>query len=116
MRRPVGVKWVLGFCWSRLFLCRVAAVAMLPSALELYLTRFIQHAVPTVAISQIQSDGQFLLRNIPALRCCSGANAARRNLWSGKPDDSWVGVVRQHFIFQDVELLYHTISPGAFSN
>src|SRR5271156_6773312 len=74
MRRPVGVKWVLGFCWSRLFLCRVAAVAMLPSALELYLTRFIQHAVPTVAISQIQSDGQFLLRNIPALRCCSGAN------------------------------------------
>src|SRR5271169_7158366 len=44
------------------------------SLLELYLTRFIQHAVPTVAISQIQSDGQFLLRNIPALRYCYGAN------------------------------------------
>src|SRR5271156_4077343 len=44
------------------------------SLLELYLTRFIQHAVPTVAISQIQSDGQFLLRNIPALRCRYGAN------------------------------------------
>ena len=39
---------------------------------QLYLARFIQHAVPTVAISQIQSDGQFLLHGkIPALlyRC-----------------------------------------------
>src|SRR5258708_2248121 len=44
------------------------------SLLQLYLASFIQHAIPTVAISQIQSDGQFLLRNIPALRCCSGAN------------------------------------------
>ena len=44
------------------------------SLLELYLTHFIQHAVLTVAISQIQSDGQFLRRNIPALRCCSGAS------------------------------------------
>ncbi len=35
--------------------------------LHLYLPRFIQHAVPTVAISQIQPDRQFLLRNIPAL-------------------------------------------------
>jgi hypothetical protein len=44
------------------------------SLLPLYLPGFIHHAVPTVAISQIQSNGQFLLRNIPALRCCSGAN------------------------------------------
>src|SRR5205814_7001679 len=35
---------------------------------------FIQHTVPAVAIAQIQSDGQFLLRNIPALRCRSDAN------------------------------------------
>src|SRR5260370_40859117 len=34
----------------------------------------IQHAVATVAISQIQSDGQSLLRNIPALLRCRGAN------------------------------------------
>ena len=34
--------------------------------LQLYLARFIQHAIPTVAISQIQSDGKFLPRNIPA--------------------------------------------------
>src|ERR1035438_9928544 len=44
------------------------------SLLQLYLACFIHHAVPAVAISQIQSNGQFLLRNIPALRCCSGAN------------------------------------------
>src|ERR1700676_4781462 len=44
------------------------------SLLQLYLACFVQHAVPAVAISQIQSNGQFLLRNIPALRCCSGAN------------------------------------------
>ena len=31
------------------------------------LPAFIHHAVPAVAISQIQSDGQFRLRNIPAL-------------------------------------------------
>src|SRR5207248_10494152 len=35
---------------------------------------FIHHAVPTVAISQIQSNGQFLLGNIPALFGCRGAN------------------------------------------
>src|SRR5215831_20162514 len=36
-----------------------------------YLPRFIQHAVPAVAISKIQTDGQCGLRNIPALlrRC-----------------------------------------------
>ena len=34
--------------------------ALLPS--------FIHHAVPTVAIAEIQSDGQFLLQNILALR------------------------------------------------
>src|SRR5215469_15431048 len=33
-----------------------------------------QHAVPLVAITQIQSDGQFLPRNIPALLCHCGAN------------------------------------------
>src|SRR6202790_3388536 len=38
------------------------------------LAGFIHHAVPAVAISQIQSDGQLRLKNIPALRCCSGAN------------------------------------------
>src|SRR6201988_1636842 len=44
------------------------------SLLQLYLAGFVQHAVPAVAISQIQSDGQFLLRNIPALPACYGAN------------------------------------------
>ena len=44
------------------------------SLLPLYLAGFIHHTLPAVAISQIQSDGQFLLRNIPALRCRSGAN------------------------------------------
>jgi len=42
--------------------------------LQLYLAGFLQHAVPAIAISQIQSDGQFLLRNIPALLCRYGAN------------------------------------------
>src|SRR5262249_7368649 len=43
------------------------------SLLQLYVACFIQHAVPTVAISQIQSDRQFLLHGkIPALlRRCS---------------------------------------------
>jgi hypothetical protein len=41
---------------------------------QLDLANFIQHAVPAVAIAQIQSNGQFLLRNIPdRLRRC-GAN------------------------------------------
>src|SRR5579862_5608530 len=44
------------------------------SLLQSYLPGFIHHAVPTVAIAQIESDCQFLLRNIPAPRCCSGAN------------------------------------------
>ena len=44
------------------------------SLLELYLPRLIHHAVPAVAISQIQSDGQYLLRNIPALLCPYGTN------------------------------------------
>src|SRR5215467_10807760 len=44
------------------------------SLLLLYLPRFIQHAVPAVAISKIQSDGQCGLRNIPALLRCCGAN------------------------------------------
>src|SRR5580765_4928724 len=41
------------------------------SLLPLDPASFIQHAVPTVAISQIQSDGQCLPRNIPnpLLRC-----------------------------------------------
>src|SRR5271157_5198211 len=43
------------------------------SLFPLYLARFIHHAVPTVAISQIQSNGQFLLRNIPARLCRCGA-------------------------------------------
>ena len=37
------------------------------SLLQLSLTDFLQHAVPAAAISQIASDGLFLLRNIPAL-------------------------------------------------
>src|SRR5579871_2294554 len=41
---------------------------------QLYLPHFIQHAVPAVAISQIQSDGQCLPRNIPALLCRRSAN------------------------------------------
>src|SRR5271169_5416084 len=44
------------------------------SLLQLYLAGLIHDAVPTVAIAQIQSNGQFPLRNIPALRCCSGAS------------------------------------------
>jgi hypothetical protein len=44
------------------------------SLLQLYVVRFIHHAVPTVAISQIQSNGQFLPRNIPALLCRCAAN------------------------------------------
>src|SRR5213082_2331209 len=44
------------------------------SLFQLYLTGLIHDAVPAVAIAQIQSDGQFLLRNIPALRCRYGAN------------------------------------------
>src|SRR5436309_12495153 len=44
------------------------------SLFQLYLTGLIHDAVPAVAIAQIQSDGQFLLRNIPALRCRSDAN------------------------------------------
>ena len=39
---------------------------------QLDLASFLQHAVPTVATAQIQSNGQFLFRNIPALlRRCS---------------------------------------------
>jgi hypothetical protein len=39
--------------------------------LQLDLAAFIQHAIPTVTISHIQSHGQFLPRNIPArLRPC----------------------------------------------
>ncbi len=37
------------------------------SLLQLYPACFIQHTVAAVAISQIQSDGLSLLRNIPAL-------------------------------------------------
>jgi len=44
------------------------------SLLQLYRTGFVQHAVPAVAISQVQSDGQFLPRNIPALRHRCDAN------------------------------------------
>jgi hypothetical protein len=44
------------------------------SLFQLYLPCFIQHAVPTVTISQIQSDGQLLLRNIPAWLCGYSAN------------------------------------------
>jgi hypothetical protein len=47
----------------------------------LYLARFIQHAVPTVAIAQIQSDRQCLLHGkIPALHRCCGANLLHAGL------------------------------------
>jgi hypothetical protein len=41
---------------------------------QLYPARFIQHTVSAVAIAQIQSDGQGLPRNIPALLLYCGAN------------------------------------------
>jgi len=44
------------------------------SLFQLYLAGFVQHTVPAVAISQIESDGQLLLRNIPALLRRCGAN------------------------------------------
>jgi hypothetical protein len=47
---------------------------MLSRAAEPYVACFIQHAVPTVAISQIQSDRQFLLGEISVLLCHWGAN------------------------------------------
>src|SRR3954451_14710424 len=48
------------------------------SLFQLYLTCLIHDAVPAVAIAQIQSDGQFLLRNIPTLRSRSDANLLHR--------------------------------------
>jgi len=42
--------------------------------LQLYLSHFIQHTVPAVAISQIQSDGQCWLRKSLTLPCRYGAN------------------------------------------
>src|SRR5271166_4126767 len=42
--------------------------------LQLYLANFIHHAVPAVAISQIQSDGQCWLRTIFTLLAHRGAN------------------------------------------
>src|ERR1700719_142154 len=44
------------------------------SLLRLYLTALIDDAAQAVPISQIESDGEFLLRNIPALLRCCGAN------------------------------------------
>src|SRR5262245_36152434 len=44
------------------------------SLLQLDLPRFIQYAVPTVAIPQIQSDRQCWLRKLFALLAHSGAN------------------------------------------
>jgi hypothetical protein len=72
MRRPVGVKSILFWFRETKFVlppsghCRHASIR----ALELYLTCFIQHAGPTVAISQIQSDGPFL-RNREAIAVTS---------------------------------------------
>jgi hypothetical protein len=53
------------------------------SLFPLYLPGFIHHSVPTVAISQIQSNGQFLPRNITALRCCSGVDLLVLRIPSG---------------------------------
>src|SRR5215472_2056098 len=44
------------------------------SLLQLDLACFIHHAVPTAAISQIQPDGEPLLRKIPAWLCSYSAN------------------------------------------
>jgi hypothetical protein len=46
----------------------------LDSLFPLYLAGFIDHAVPTVAIAEIQSNGQFLLQKSLALLRCCGAN------------------------------------------
>src|SRR6266481_3724417 len=53
--------------FAQCFLCRTY------SLLYLYLARFVQHAIPTVAVSQIQTNRQFLLRYIPALLCLCSA-------------------------------------------
>src|SRR5581483_2278670 len=42
--------------------------------LQLYLAGFVEHAIPAVAVAQIQADGELLPRNIPALPCHCGAN------------------------------------------
>jgi hypothetical protein len=34
----------------------------------------VEYAAPARAVAEIQTDGQSLLRKIPALLCCSGAN------------------------------------------
>ena len=39
-----------------------------------YFPRFIQHAIPTPSIAQIQTDRQFLLAKIPVLLYCYSAN------------------------------------------
>jgi len=44
------------------------------SLFQLDLASFIQHAIPAVAIAQIESNGQFLLRDFPARLCRYGAN------------------------------------------
>src|ERR1035438_2890418 len=44
------------------------------SLLRPYLACFIQHAIPTPAIAQIQPDGQLLWGNILRLLGCYGAN------------------------------------------
>jgi hypothetical protein len=49
---------------------RIGTHALLP----LDLAGFVQHAIPAVAISQIESDDQCGLRNIPARPCRYGAN------------------------------------------
>src|SRR5215468_9332046 len=78
MRRPVGVKGIL-CCFSdtRVFLppsghCRHASIRTLEE--RFVSLAFIQYAVPAVAISQIQADGQCGLRNITALLHHCGAN------------------------------------------
>src|SRR5215470_16737513 len=78
MRRPVGVKGILYFSSeTKVFLppsghCRHASIRTLKE--RIVSLGFIQHAVPAVAISKIQADGQCGLRNIPALLHHCGAN------------------------------------------
>ena len=82
------------------------------SLLQLYLPGFIHHAVPTVAISQIQSDGQFLLRNIPALRCCSGANLLHCRVFSSRHiEEKITESERSRFLVRVAEQEYVVQNP-----
>src|SRR5262249_45949541 len=67
------------------------------SLFQLFPAGFIQHAVPADAISQIQSDRQFLLRNIPALSChCAASLLHYRSPFSLCLEQTWILGSVQH--------------------